>query len=113
MPIYMKYGAIEGDATAAGHEGWIELNSFQWGVGRGISSPTGKSANRESTAPSIAEVSVSKVSDFASPLLLIEALKGEGTPVQIDFCKTDGGQLEVFTSVALENTLISGFSTSR
>ena len=39
MPIYVKYGAIEGDVTATGHESWIEVNSVQWGVGRSISSP--------------------------------------------------------------------------
>ena len=31
MPIYMNYNNIPGDATADGHEKWIELNSFQWG----------------------------------------------------------------------------------
>ncbi len=35
MPIYLKYDGIDGDVTAEGHEKWIELNSFQWGVGRG------------------------------------------------------------------------------
>ncbi|HYH66977.1 MAG TPA: type VI secretion system tube protein Hcp [Urbifossiella sp.] len=39
MPIYMQYdsGKIKGDVTAKGHEDWIELASFGWGVGRGIS----------------------------------------------------------------------------
>ncbi len=41
MPIYMKFSSIAGDVTEAGHAGWIELNSFQWGVGRGVSSHTG------------------------------------------------------------------------
>ena len=52
MPIYIQYGTLTGDVTAAGHEKWIEVNSFQWGVGRGISSPTGGSSDRESSAPS-------------------------------------------------------------
>ena len=33
-PIYMKYAGISGDVTAAGFQGDIELNAFQWGVGR-------------------------------------------------------------------------------
>ena len=49
MPIYIKYGDIKGDVTAEGHKDWIEVNSFQWGVGRGISSPTGGGADRESS----------------------------------------------------------------
>jgi type VI secretion system secreted protein Hcp len=68
MPIYMKYndGSIKGDKTADGHQDWIVLNSFQWGVGRGISSPTGGSKDRESSAPSLSEITVTKHQDAAS-----------------------------------------------
>lgn len=114
MPIYMKYndGAIEGDVTAEGHEKWIELNSFQWGVGRGISSPTGASADRESSAPSLSEITVSKAQDKASGNLLTEAYVGEGVKVQIDFCKTDQGKLETYLTYELEDAMISGYSIS-
>jgi len=64
--IYMNYNDIPGDATAEGHEKWIELNSCQWGVGRGISSPTGGSADRESSAPSVSEIVVTKATDVSS-----------------------------------------------
>lgn len=114
MPIYMKYndGAVKGDVTAEGHEAWIEVNSFQWGVGRGISSPTGASADRESSAPSVSEIVVTKPSDLASPKLLNEALQGEGVKVEIDFCKTDAGVLEVYMKYTLEDAMISGYSLS-
>lgn len=114
MPIYMNYDslAIKGDVTEDGHKGWIEVNSFQWGVGRGISSPTGASADRESSAPSVSEITLSKPSDSASPKLLNEALQGEGKTVLIDFCKTDKGKLEVYTTYTLTNCMISGYSVS-
>jgi|GEM_PF-6550946 len=51
MPIYLNYNKIPGDVTESTHTGWIELNSCQWGIGRGISSPTGGSADRESSGP--------------------------------------------------------------
>ena len=110
MPIYVKYGSITGDVTAAGHEKWIEVNSFQWGVGRGISSPTGGSADRESSAPSVSEIVVTKAADSVVVKLLDESLEGEGEDVTIDFCKTDKGKLEVYLSYTLTNTMISGFS---
>ena len=94
MPVYMNYNKIPGDVTADGHAKWIELNSFKFGVGRGIASPTGASADRESSAPSMSEIVVSKASDVSSPKLFNEALQGEGRIVQIDFCKTDKGSLE-------------------
>jgi type VI secretion system secreted protein Hcp len=112
MPIYMKYGSVKGDATADGHADWIELSSFQWGVGRGIGSPLGGSSDRESSAPSISEITATKTSDVATIDLLNEALQGEGQKVTVDFCKTDKGKLEIFLQYELENTLISGFSTS-
>lgn len=114
MPIYMNYNslAIKGNVTEDGHKDWIELNSAQWGVGRGISSPTGASANRESSAPSVSEITVTKLTDAASAKLLNEALQGEGKKVIIDFCKTDAGKLEVYMTFTLENTMISGFSIS-
>jgi type VI secretion system secreted protein Hcp len=112
MPIYMKYDTIQGDVTAEGHEKWIELKSCQWGVGRGISSPTGASADRESTAPSMSEITVAKDTDKSSPKLLNEAYQGEGKTVQIDFCKTDKGKLEVYLTLTLEKCMISGHSHS-
>ena len=112
MPIYMKYGSIKGDVTADGHKDWIELHSAQFGVGRGIGSPTGAAANRESSAPSVSEFVVTKNTDKSSHALFRESLEGEGDTVQIDFCKTDKGKLEVYLTVTMENTLVSGFSMS-
>ena len=112
MPIYMKYDGIDGDVTAEGHEKWIELTSFQWGVGRGISSPTGASADRESSAPSVSEITITKLQDAATTKLLDEALHGEGKAVQIDFCKTDKGKLETYMAYKLTDVMVSGYSIS-
>src|SRR5579864_7871476 len=112
MPIYVKYAAINGDATESTHSQWIEVNSFQWGVGRGISSPTGGSSDRESSAPSVSEIVVTKPTDIASVKLLDESLQGDGKDVTIDFCKTDKGNLSVYLTFVLNNTMISGYSTS-
>jgi type VI secretion system secreted protein Hcp len=114
MPIYMEYdgGKIKGDVTADGHKDWIELNSFQWGVGRGISSPTGGAKDRESSAPSLSEITVTKAQDAASGGLLTESYQGEGVKVKIEFCKTDAGKLETFLTYELEDAMISGYSVS-
>jgi type VI secretion system secreted protein Hcp len=114
MPIYMNYDnkSVAGDATATGWENWIELNSFQFGAGRGISSPTGGSADRESSAPSISEVTVTKDQDSSTGPLLTAALQGEGVTVIIEFVKTAQGQLVKYMKYTLTNTMISGWSTS-
>jgi len=98
MPIYIKYGDIKGDVTAEGHkgaDGWVEVGSFQFGVGRGIASPTGGGDDRESSAPSVSEIVVTKDMDVSSFSWLEASLWGEGVAVQIDFCKTDKSMLEV------------------
>jgi len=80
MPIYMQYSGIQGESVPGlpGH-GWIEIYSFQWGVGRGISSPTGGSADRESSTPSVGEIVVTKPTDDAvSPRLAAELLEALG-----------------------------------
>jgi type VI secretion system secreted protein Hcp len=114
MAIYMNYNslAVKGDATEAGHTGWITLNSCQWGVGRGISAPVGSAVNREASHPSISEITVSKMLDAGSTKLLTEALVGEGVPCQIDFCKTEKDKLVVYLTLTLTNTMISGYSLS-
>ncbi|HEX4507107.1 MAG TPA: type VI secretion system tube protein Hcp [Alphaproteobacteria bacterium] len=114
MPIYMNYNslAVKGDVTAAGWQDWIELNSLQWGVGRGISSPTGGNKDRESAAPSISEITVTKAQDASTGKLLTEAYQGGGVKVVIDMVKTDQGQLAKYLTYELEDTMISGYSLS-
>lgn len=110
MPIYMKYGAVKGDATEEGHKDWIEIGSFQWGVGRAISTPTGGAKNRESSAPSISEITVTKGHDIATVPLVQELYQGHGKDCDIDFVATDKGKLRIYMSIKLTNTMVSGYS---
>jgi type VI secretion system secreted protein Hcp len=114
MPIYMNYDSlnVKGDVTAEGYKDWIELNSLQWGVGRGIASPTGASKDRESSAPSISEITVTKMQDMATGKLLTEAYQGKGVKVIIDLVQTQQGQLAKYMTYELEDTMISGYSVS-
>jgi type VI secretion system secreted protein Hcp len=113
MAIFMKYGALEGEVTAKGYEKWIEINSFQWGVGRGISSGVGGASKREASAPSVSEIVVTKTMDAFSQLALKESIGGEGVQVKIDLTRTDGkGNHVAYQKYILEGTMISGYSAS-
>lgn len=115
MPIYMKFGDIQGSVTEDKHSKWIEVMSFQWGVGRGITSPTGSTDDREASSPSVSEIVVTKQNDVASIGLLQATLGGQDPlDVQIDFTQTSGsgGAQRVFLMYKLKNTLVSGYSTS-
>jgi len=116
VPIYMKFGKIKGDVTAKGHEGWIELTSAQLGVNRQITSPTGRGANREASAPSMSEIVVTKFVDQASTDLFRASMWGEGVDVEIHFVKSDDSPandpINPYMTLKLKNTLISNYSVS-
>jgi type VI secretion system secreted protein Hcp len=116
MPVFVNYDGVPGDVTAQGHEQWIEANSFQWGVGRGISNASSSPADREGTTPSVSEIVITKNTDSASPNLMRASLglapAGEGKTVKIDFCKTDTSQPEPYLQLTLTNCLVSGWSCS-
>jgi len=113
MAIFMKYGALKGEVSQETHKEWIEINSLQWGVGRGIGSGVGGGSLRESSAPSVSEITVTKVMDIASPLLLKESLGGKAVEVKIEITQTDdSGKHVSFQKYVLTNTLISGYSIS-
>ena len=113
MAIFVKYGSLNGEATAEGYKQWVECNSFQWGVGRGISSGVGGTSKREATAPSVSEITLTKTMDAFSPLLLKEAIYGDAKEVKIDITQTDNdGKHVAYQKYILTNTLISGYSLS-
>lgn len=113
MAIFVKYGELKGEATADGYKEWVEVNSFQWGVGRGISAGVGGGSKREATAPSISEITMTKTMDAFSPLLLKESIGGKAMEVKVDMTQTDdSGKHIAYQKYILTNTLVSGYSTS-
>lgn len=120
MAIYMQYddNSIGGDVTDANFTGWIELSSFQWGIGRPITPPsTGSEADRESSIPSVSEIVVTKTQDSASGGLMRAACGASpvnaGKLVHLAFVRTgSGGGSEAYITYDLENCLVSGFSQS-
>jgi len=111
MPIYMSYGSVKGSVTTEGFDKWIELNSFQWGVGRAIGTAARGSTTREHSEPSLSEITVTKVMDTSSPKLFLDAVGGKlDNKVQIKFTTTAKGKVETFLTFELENTGISGYS---
>lgn len=112
MAIYMKFGDITGQVTTDGFKDWIELSSCQYGVGRGVSSGAG-GAQRESSAPSISEITVTKVFDKASSKLYWDSLAGTfNTKVEIKFTQTTKNKTDTFLAMELSDCGVSGYSLS-
>ena len=111
MTIYMKYADLEGDVTAPGHEGWANVLSMNWGMSRGISTPTGTSQERESSATSISDVTVVMDLDKLSTNLMKEAAAGQGKEVIVHLMQTGQDSPEVYMEFKLTNTLVTSWST--
>ena len=112
MAIYLKYDGIDGEVTQSDHTKWIEVHSFQFGIGRGISTPTGNAANRESSHASVSEVVVTTAMDSSSTKIFTESATGkDGKKVEIHFVTTGNPGL-TYAQYTLEGTLISGYSLS-
>lgn len=112
MAIYLKYEGIDGEATHENHQNWIDVDSLQFGFGRAISTPAGSAQNRESSEPSVSEVTITKTMDNASPKLFTESVTGnKGKKVEIHMVST-GSPGVTYAEYTLTNALISGYSTS-
>lgn len=98
VDYFLVIDGLKGPSTT--HAGGIEISSFQWGVGRGISSPTGGAADREASAPSVSEIVVTKNTDSSSPGLMKASQAGQHFPRATLYCRKAGGeQVYLLTNV--------------
>lgn len=111
MPIYIKVDGIDGNITAKGHEKWIEVSAFSFGVSRNISTKPGAVSDRESTKPSISEIEIIKNIDKTSPNFFSEACVGKVKNVNIDVCQT-GDTIAAYMQYSLTNVIVSSYSVN-
>ena len=113
MAIYLEYEGIKGNVTAEGYKDHIAVESVQFGVGRGISMEAGNLSNRESTRPSLSEISLTKAADNSVTSIFKEAVTGSaGKKVVIKFVRTGADKVQEFMDYTLENCLVSSYSMS-
>lgn len=115
MAIYLKWADCDGPVTTKGFEKQIEPQSFQWGMGRGVSMQSGSVQGRESSLPSLSEITITKEYDVSSPGILKKSLNGDSTASLIfSFVRTEtGGKgATVYMKVTLSNVIVSGYSIS-
>ena len=113
--LYLKYGAIEGSATHDTVIKQIQIDSYQFGVGRGLSSPSGAVTKRDASHPSLSEVTVSKAMDASSVKLFGEACDGKAVPkVTLTHLRATqpGGATEPLLTIEMDECMISGWSIS-
>lgn len=113
MSIYLQYDGIKGNVTADGYKDHIAVQSVQFGVDRGISMEAGNMSNRESTRPSLSEISLTKIADNSVTAIFKEAVTGNaGKKVVIKFVRTGADKVQEFMDYTLEDCMVSGYTIS-
>lgn len=113
MAIYLQYDGVKGNVTADGYKDHIAVLSLQFGVGRGISMEAGKMSNRETSRPSLSEITITKVADVSVTSFFKEAVTGSaGKKVVIKFVRTGKDKVQEFMDYTLEDVLVSSYSVS-
>ena len=113
MAIYMNWDGAPGAVTTKGFEKWIEVHSFQWGVGRNIGTAARGSKTREASEPHFSEVTVTKVLDKATTKLFTEAVAGDlSKTVKFKFTTTTADKVDTYLAVELSNCAASSLSMS-
>jgi type VI secretion system secreted protein Hcp len=111
VAIYLKIDSIKGSTTDSKFKDQIELNSFQWGAGVGVSSARG--GDRTTSEPSVSEITATKQVDKSSELLFKSLLKGEPVgKALISFTSASKGESVAYATLELEDVIISGLSMS-
>ncbi len=103
--MYLSFTAITGGPTTS----QIPINSLQWGIGRGISAPSG--GDRTASTPSFSEVTITKLMDSSSPTLALLTANGTGTATCV-LTIQDHNTGNVLYTLTLNSVYISGYNVS-
>lgn len=109
LTYYIKIDGVAGSSLAKGYDGWFELDSYEFGVGVGISQQGG---DRTVSKPSISELTAylsgnSGLADLLGDLSDAEVL----TAVQIHGVSQTGGGAQVVLDLRLNDVIVSGVSS--
>lgn len=109
MPIYMKFDSIDGESTAKGHEKWIEVLSFSWGLTNAGAHASGGGGGEGKA--SFQDIHFTQKTQASSPLLLKACATGQHIKeATLSFIKGEG-QASEFLKIKLEDVLVSGVQT--
>ena len=102
--MFLQLGDVVGDATAGGYEKWIEVLSWSWGSSNPttVGAGTGLSAGKVS----VADLSLMKVADSATPRLMDAVAKGVHFPTAALAIRRSSDRFE-YMRIRLEEVMVS------
>lgn len=113
MAIYLKFGNVKGNVTAEGHADQIAVASIHFRVERKVSMEAGNLSNRESSKPTLSQITITKKADNSVAALFKEALTGSaGQEATLTFVRTGSNKVQEFMTYKLTNCIISSYDLS-
>lgn len=112
VDYFLKIDGVEGESTAKGHEGEIEVLSWSWGVSNSASHSTGGGAG--SGKATFQDISITKVLDKSSPQLFLATASGKHYPTATLKAAADtnkDGKLDYYV-IKLTDVLVSSYQQS-
>ena len=81
IDVYLQIDGIKGESQDSTHQGWIEIVQAQWGVTQPVLSSSGSGTGGRTTGRSeYRTLSLAKLADLASPLLMQHCTNGKTIP---------------------------------
>lgn len=109
--IVMQIPGITGDSNVPGHAGWVDVSSYQHGIGAAASVPPGSSTVQVSK-PSYSEIVLTKRFDRSSiPITSKMNTSTASSPIVIEFL-TGGNTPVVYYRLTLTGAYFTGQSIS-
>lgn len=108
IDVYLQIDGIKGESQDSTHQGWIEIASAQWGVLQPTIAAGSATGGSTSGRSEYRTMSLSKLADLASPVLMQHCSNGKTIPkAKLEFMRADGdGNRVRYYEVELENVLI-------
>jgi type VI secretion system secreted protein Hcp len=112
IDVYLKIETIKGESKDKDHVDWIECKSVSWSVSQPKSATASTSGGHTAERCEHSEISITKLSDLATPILLQACASGKtfskGT---LHFMRADAdGKPITYFEIELDNVLIGDVS---
>ncbi|MGH8855664.1 MAG: Hcp family type VI secretion system effector [Telluria sp.] len=114
IDVYLQIDGIKGESMDDKHKDWIECLAVSWGVSQPRSATASTGGGHTAERCEHQEISISKLADLSSPILLQTCSAGKTIPkAKLEFMRADGqGERIKYFEIELENVLIGGVAPS-
>jgi type VI secretion system secreted protein Hcp len=108
IDVYLQIDGIKGESNDDKHKDWIECLAVNWGVSQPRSATASTGGGHTAERCEHQEISLSKLADLSSPILLQTCSSGKTIPkAKLEFMRADGqGERIKYFEIELENVLI-------